>query len=272
MAISVTLRWAGPADAGATSTYKIERTTDNSVWSTLAAAQAATSPYVSPSTTLSGNLAYDATSITLTSGTAISTTGYGWIDDALVQWTGKSSNTLTGVTWHSGSGTYADGTTFREAHESYTDASVTPTLLAVVYRITHTNPSSYVSAPTYIWYFYPPAPASSDHCVVVVNVMTDLGMEAGTSKTIQAYLAADTEFGDLYGPHLNAQASAAKSQTTDAFGVATFQCWKSNRRGGLGTGADAAYTFKLDTGGTVLTATATTIPDRDWVLFRDIGS
>lgn len=272
MTISITIRWAGPSDAGNGSTYKIERTTDNVSWSELDADQAATSPYVSPTAVLDGDLAYGATSIDLVSATGISSSGYGWIDDALVQWTGKSTNTLTGVTWHSGYGTYADGSTFAEAHESYTDASVTPSLLAVLYRITHTNPDGLVSAPTYLWYYYPPAPASADHCVVLVNVATDLGVEAGDGLTVQAYLAADTQFGDLQGAHLNAQASAAKAQTTDAFGLAAFQCWRNSRRGGIGTGTDAAYTFLLDTGGTVLTLTAATIPDRDWVLLKDVGS
>jgi hypothetical protein len=41
MAIDVTIRWAGPSDAAAASRYKVERTLDNSAWSTLAAAQAA---------------------------------------------------------------------------------------------------------------------------------------------------------------------------------------------------------------------------------------
>ena len=275
MAISITIRWAGPADAAAGSTYEVERTTDNVTWSAVAASQAATSPYVSPTAVLADDVIYGATTIGLVSATGISSNGYGWIDDALVQWTGKSVDQLTGVKWYSGAGTYAAGTTLAEAHESYTDASVTPTLLAVVYRITHTNPAGNISAPTYIWYYYPPVPASSDHCVVIVNVATDLGVEAG-DVSVQAYLAADTQFGDMQGAHLNAGASAQKTQTTDAFGLVAFQCWKSSRRGAIGTGVDAAYTFLLDSTAavqsTVLSVSVATIPDRDWVLLKDVGS
>jgi hypothetical protein len=55
---SITLRWAGPADATDGSSYLIERTTDNVSFLTLAFPQAATSPYVSPLSTLSGNTDY----------------------------------------------------------------------------------------------------------------------------------------------------------------------------------------------------------------------
>jgi hypothetical protein len=274
MAISITIRWAGPSDAANGSTYLIEQTLDNNSWTTLDADQAATSPYVAPAAVLDGDVAYGAPALDLVSGTPISASGFGWLDDALVEWSGKTSNQLTGVTWHSGAGTYASGSAFLEAHESYVDASVTPTLNAVVYRITHTNPDSNMSAPTYIWYFYPPAPASSDHCVVIVNVATDLGVEAG-AVSVQAYLKDDTQFGDMQGAHLNAGSSANKTQTTDDFGLACFQCWKSSRRGGIATGADAAYTFLLDAlaavQSTVLTVTVDSIPDRDWVLLKDVG-
>ncbi len=164
--IDAVLRWAGPADAVAGSTYKIERNQSGIVegWETIEAGQAATSPYASPSTTLASNASYGATSLSLTSGTSFSSTGYGWIDDALVQWTGKSSNTLTGVTWHSGYGTYAAGSTVVEAHESYT-ATTTYGENCVLFRISHIDAAAKESAPLYIWFFVPPAPAS---CAITV--------------------------------------------------------------------------------------------------------
>lgn len=265
----ITIRWAGPSDAAIGSTYKIERTTDNAVWTELEAAQAATSPYVSPTSTLSGNTVYGAATVVLASGAAFSSSGYAWIDDAMIQWTGKSSNDLTGVTWHSGSGTYAIGTAVYEAHEAYAD-TVSITLYAVLYRITHLL-GGVSSAPVYLWYFAPPAPLSSDHCVVVVHILTDLGVEA-QSVECQAYLAADTEFGDRQGAHLDAGKSAAKSVTTNAFGMSFFQCWKSSRRSPV-IGTDAVYTFVLNVAATgQLTVTATTIPDRDWVLLSQIAT
>ncbi len=230
------------------------------------ATQAATSPYVSVSSTLSGNHAYGVATISVANAASFGASGYGWLDDALVQWAGKSSNDLTGVTWHSGYGTYATGTTLYVAHESYADTGITISLNAVLYRITHTNTAGEVSAPKYIWYYSPPTPESSDHCVVVVNVNTDLGIEARSSIKVQAYLAADTDFASISGAHLDAGQSADKEQTTNAFGLAFFHCWKNSARA-----EDLAYTFILDaTETTSRTETVTTIPDRDWVLLADL--
>lgn len=267
---SITLRWSGPADAVAGSTYTVERTTDNVSWSTLAAAQAATSPYVSPSSTLNANTDYGATSVVLASGTPFSTSGWGWIDDALVQWTGKSSNTLTGVTWHSGYGTYASGTTVYEAHESYADTA-TITLNAVLYRVTHADAAGNASAPTYIWYYKPPAPASSQHCVVIVPIGADLGIDMESGVTVQAYLTNDMQFADTSGQHLNAQSKIVNSPPTNAFGLAFLQCWKSSARSGIGSTANSSYTFVLAPGVGELVVTVSSIPDRDWVLLSQVA-
>ena len=266
---SITLRWAGPADATSGSTYLIERTTDNVSFLTLAFPQAATSPYVSPLSTLSGNTDYGATSVVLASGTAFSTSGWGWIDDALIQWTGKTSNTLTGVTWHSGYGTYASGSTVYEAHESYADTA-TITLKAVLYRVTHYDAAGNASAPTYIWYYSPPAPASSQHCVVIVPIGADLGVDMQDSVPVQAYLSNGTQFGEFDGQNLTPDVGIANSQTTNAFGLAFFHCWRDSARFNSAGGADAKYTFLLLQGKTPVTITPSVIPDRDWVLLSQI--
>lgn len=265
----VTLRWSGPSDAAAGSTYKVERTTDNDSWTTLAAAQAATSPYVSPASTLSGNTDYGATSIVLASGTSFSSSGWGWIDDAQIQWTGKSSNTLTGVTWHSGYGTYATGTPVREAHESYAD-SPTITLNAVLYRVTHIDASGNSSPPAYLWYYDPPAPASADHCVVIVGLATDLDFSLLESVSVSATLGDTDQFSDLAGLHLKA-GGGSNSQTTNAFGLAFFQCWRDSARSDIAGGADAHYTFVIDPSSIAVSITAQSIPDRDWVLLHQIA-
>lgn len=273
MSISITVRWAGPSDAGASSTYKIERTTDNAAWSTLAASQAATSPYVSPASTLSAGHAYGVATVSVVSGTAFSTSGYGYVDgEALIQWTGKTSNDLTGVTWHTGYGTYLTGSAVVEAHESYADTP-TPSLNAVLYRITHTNAAGNASAPAYLWYYYPPAPASSEHCVVVVLVFADLGLDAQDNVAVNAYITADTNFSNKAGLHLDSNQTAGNVVTLDAFGMACLQCWKSAARAAKGGGAAASYTFVLDSGDASnrLTVVASTIPDRDWVLLKDIA-
>lgn len=269
---NIILRWAGAADATSASTYKIERTLDNSAWSTLAAAQAATSPYVSPSSTLSGNHTYGATSVVLASGTAFSSSGYGWIDDAMIQWTGKSTDTLTGVTWHSGYGTYATGSAVYEAHEDYTDNSVTMTLNAALYRITHIDSGGVEAAPLYLWYYDAPVPASSQHCVVIVNIGADLGVSAQAGATVSAYLVTDNQFAEIAGQHLDSNAISDNTTTSNAFGLAFFHCWKNSYRVGIGGASDAAYTFILKPGVGQLALTAATIPDRDWVLLSQIAA
>lgn len=266
---AITVRWAGPSDANSSSTYKVERTTDNVNWTTLAATQAATSPYVSDSTTLASNATYGAATISLTSATAFGTTGYMWLDDALIEWTGKTSNDLTGCVWHSGYGIYASGSTVYEAHESYADTA-TITLNAVLYRVTHTDAAGRASAPTYIWYYAPPVPASSQHCVVIVAIGADLGVDMQATVSVQAYLASDEQFGEMAGQHLDANAVTANMQNTNAFGLAFFHCWRDSARVDSAGGADAKYTFVLKPGSASLTVTASTIPDRDWVLLSQI--
>lgn len=268
---NVTVRWAGPADAGSASTYKIEYTLNNVDWTTLAATQASVSPYVSPSNTLSGNVTRGATSVALTDGSAFSSSGYGYVDDAMIQWSGKSSNTLTGVIWHSGYGIYASGTTVYEAHEDVTASGITITNNAVLFRVTHTNPAGLAAPPAYMWYFSPPiSPANC--CTVITVVNSDLGIEARSGINVDAQLAQDMSFALVGGLHLDSGQSASKSQATNAFGLAFHSCWRSSAREAVGAG-ESAYTFILDNGSTdKLTVTVETIPDMPWVLLSQIAS
>jgi len=64
------------------------------------------------STTLSGAVAANANTITLTSASAFSSAGSGNIDGDSIKWTGKSSNDLTGVSGISFD--HADGVTVEE--------------------------------------------------------------------------------------------------------------------------------------------------------------
>jgi hypothetical protein len=139
--------------------------------------------------------------------------------------------------------------------------------------VTHSKDfGSALSAPTYIWYYSPPVPISSRHCVVVVNIGTDLGIEARSGLGVQAHLTADTEFAEHSGAHLDKAQSAAKTQTTNAFGLTFFHCWKNSARRPI-TGNDAGYVFVLDSASVdKLTVTVNEIPDRDWVLLNQIAT
>lgn len=271
MAETIVVRWAGPADASSGSRYKVERTLDWATWSELAAAQAATAPYVSKTATLASVAAYGDTGITLNAN-SLSNSGYGWLDDALIEWTGKSGNNLTGVTWHSGYGSYAGGSTVWEAHESFSDAGVAPSNGAVVYRITHVDGADRMSPPTYCWFYYPDVPASRDHCVVMAQVGADLGVDVQAGVSVRCYLATDDQFATIGGSHLDADQLPANTAVTNALGLAQFQCWKSSARGAKGGGAPGAYAFVLNAANGPLTVAAGTIPDRDWVLLKDIGA
>ncbi len=272
---TIVVRWAGPADATSGSRYRVERALDSWSFTELAAAQAAASPYVSPSGVLASNATYGETTLAFVDGSGLSASGFLWLDDALVEWTGKTGDdTLTGVTWHSGYGTYASGTVAYEAHEEYSDSGVTPSLGAVIYRVTHIDASDRESPPTYLIYWYPPAPASPQHCVVVAAVWADLGVEPRAGVTVSCYLSTDDQYALIGGPHLDQQqASTANDQATNAFGLAFFQCWKSGSRAGIGGEAVAGYTFVLDAEpATRLTVQVATVPNRDWiVLLRDAG-
>lgn len=269
----ITVRWAGPSDANSGSIYKIERSLDGSAWTTLAASQAATTPYVSPASTLASNAAYGASSLALVDANAFSTSGFAWIEDALVEWTGKASNTLTGVTWHSGYGIYAGGSAVYEAHESYADESVTITNNAALYRVTHTTTGKHAAAPLLIWYFAPEAPVDSHHCVVIVLIGADVGDARRVGRSVTCYLENDNEFNAISGEHLDSNEDAANSATTNALGLAFFHCVKSSRRITSDGAAVGRYVLVLDSADAQsITLHAATIPDRDWVLLSQIVS
>lgn len=268
MAITIVVRWAG-VGAASGSTYKVERTLDWDTWTELAAAQAATSPYVSPVSALAGDVAHGAASVALDDASSFSSSGYAWLDDALIQWTGKSTNTLTGVTWHSGYGTYLADTAVYEAHESYSD-STTPTLGAVVYRITHTDSSGRVSEPRLMWYYYPDVPESADHAVLICNIGADVGAAPQADVAVSCYLATDQEFALLGGAHLDQNAIADNLTSTNALGLAFFHVWRSVKRAILG-GSSGAYTVVLGEGQKALTLSIPTVPDQSWVLLSDVA-
>lgn len=267
--VDVYPRWCGPADATSGSSYRIERSVDGVAWEELEASQAATSPYISPETTLAAPaISYEDDELVLTSSTGFSTAGYGWVDgEALVQWAGKTNNTLTGVVWRSSYGTYLAGSSFIEAHEEYEDLSVVTTTGAVVYRITHANNLNLVAAPSYFTFMVPPLPDSAEHCVVIVQINSDLGVEPREGIDVDCYLETDSQFTQR-GLHLDAGQSANKTQTTNVWGLAFFQCWRTSARRTPGK----KYVFVLDSAnpGESLRVTATTIPDRPWVMLEDI--
>jgi hypothetical protein len=268
---SIVVRWAAPASATESSLYRIERSLDGEIWVELGV-QNATPPYASPSSTLYDNVTYGAPTIRLNQASLFDASGFAWLDDALVQWNEKNGDELGQCVWHSGGGTYASGSVIVVAHESYSDGAELVNNGAI-YRVTHMDRDGNESAPLIQWYYAPPKPASSQHCVVIVNVGADLGILPQAGVSVQAYLASDNQFGLVAGQHLDANAGTANTTTTNALGLAFFHCWKDAARYGAAGAADAAYLFVLKPGTGQLVVTAEAIPDdRDWVLLSQIAT
>jgi hypothetical protein len=222
------------------------------------------------SSVLNGNVSYGASAVTLVNANNFSSSGFAYLDDALISWTSKPvPNVLGGVTWHSGNGTYAFGSQVTQAHESLLVQNVTPSLGVILFRITHANSAGEVSAPAYLWYFVPPTPVSSRHCVVITNVATDLGIEPRQGIGVQAFLSIDRSFGRSGGQHLDAAQSLNKTQTTNAFGLTFHQCVKDNARADIDGGV-APYTFVLDSGTAQSLTVHANIPDQNWVLLSQL--
>lgn len=268
---TITLRWGGPASAASGSRYRIEATLDWATWTELAAAQAATSPYASVTAVLASDVDYGATTVAMVSAGSLAAAGYLWLDEALVEWASKSGDNLQGCTWHSGAGTYAAGTVATQAHESYVHSGVTPTNGAVVYRITHIDATDRESAPTEIWYWYPARPATSRHCRVIVALGYDVGHGVQANVQVKARLRTDDQFLKT-GLHLDMDHSPANTVTTNALGLAEFDCVKNSGRWAKGKGAASGYEFILNLASGPQTISVPTIPDRDWVVVgADVG-
>ena len=269
---SITIRWAGPSTAGERSEYRIERSLDNSQWDELGS-QPSTPPYAGQASTLNKDTPYGSKQIVLLSAAGFSNSGFGWLDDALIQWSNIIGDMLDGCFWHTGAGIYAAETLFFEANESYSEDIEAIPNNAALYRITHIDQNRNESAPLIIWFYNPPKPASSQHCVVIVNIGADLGLAPQAGVSVQAYLASDNQFGLVAGQHLDTNAGTANTTTTNALGLAFFHCWKDAARFGAAGAADAAYLFVLKPGTGQLVVTAEAIPDdRDWVLLSQIAT
>lgn len=274
MAIDITAQWAGPVGATSGSTYKVERSFDLTNWEELAAAQAATAPYVSPYATLANPANYGAATIDLTGVTGtVGTSGAGYVGKAHIQWTGKTGSQLTGVTWQTGHGAYAAGTAFVQAHESYADTGVAGYNYTVFYRITHQQ-SGQSAPPGYVIHYVPPAPASADHCVLLVVVATDVsGMTRRAGVSVACYLQDDSAFDPFGGQADAGRVAADNTQTTGVDGAVAFQLWRDSALSAATGGTVPDYTVVLGVNetGSEQTFTLTGVPDGvDWLLLSQV--
>lgn len=261
---TVVLRW-GCKTATSGSRYRVRRTVDRATWTELAAAQAATSPYASPTGVLASNVDYGAASIPLVNASALAASGYLWLDESYVQWTGKSTNTLTGCTWYSGAGTYASGSEVVQAHESYTDSGVSATNEAIIYQVTHIDASDRESPPTEFEYLSPAPPQTNKHCRVLVKVGYGVGHGAQANVQVRARLVSDDQFTKT-GTYLDRDNNPGETVTTGALGIAGFDLVRDRYRWAEDRGTPTRYEITIGTGSDAHTLTLDEIPDADWAV------
>lgn len=267
---TIVVRW-GCKSAASGSRFRVRRSLDYETWTELAAAQPATAPYASPTAVLAIDTAYGAASVLMVDASGLSASGYLWLDEALVQWTGKSTNTLTGCAWHSGRGTYAAGTEAVQAHESYTDSGVTPTNEAVVYQVTHIDPTDKESSPAEIWYYYPNIPVTSRHCRLLVVLGYDVGGGMQSNVEVHCKLASDDQFLRT-GPHLDQDVSPLNTVRTNSLGLAGFDVVKNPDRWAKGRGEATGYVLTLNRSQGPQTIQVPDTGDRDYlVVGADVG-
>lgn len=266
--VPVTIRWAGPPEAKIGDRYKILRYVYDTGVLTYVNEVDANSPYASPKTTLSSNATYGDTTVELADASSFPSSGWAWLSDALISWSGKSADNLTGVEWFSGNGTYETGTDIYQAHESYSESVTTnENALGIHYQVIRVDGSDdSESAPSHFWQYDLPAPATSEHCVVLVHLVADLAATPLEGIEVRAYLAAPDVFATKIGVYLNPKSAPDMSQRTDSQGMAVFQCWRKSaiKRS---DGSDTKYTFVLDAGDTPQSFEVE-IPDRNWVLLH----
>ncbi len=174
-----------------TSQYIIDRETSDGVFTESQTITATKSGPVTPFV-LASDVDYGATEIPLVSVAGMTdsaNTNAGIIEDAFVRWTAIDvpNKKLTGVTWLNGYGTYMAGSNLLWACETVDKTSTEeaePTAKTIWFRVRHTL-SGKTSAPAFLPVFFPPVPASKDHCVVAIGVLQDLGV-AGKMVVVPA--------------------------------------------------------------------------------------
>lgn len=280
MTWSVRLNWVPAVGSVASSSqYMIDRETADGVFTESQAVTATKSGPVTPFE-LAAEVTFGATEIPLVSISGMTdsaNTNAAILEDAFVRWTAidVGGKKLTGVTWLSGYGTYLAGTALLWACETVdktSDESNEPTAKTIWFRIRHTL-SGKTSAPAFLPVFFPPAPASRDHCVVAIGVLQDLGvagkMLALPTVAIKVTLEA-AEFstsGLLVKPESTSDQVAPgpidNTYTTGAAysgdGYIFAQCLKDSARVAL-TGAKSQYV--ADIGGKTFKFA---VPDMDFV-------
>jgi len=202
MTWTVRLNWVPAVGSVATtSQYYVDRETGDGVFTEEQIVAATKSGPVGPFA-LAADVQYGASEITLlgvTGMTDSANTNAGIIEDAFVRWTSidVGNKKLMGVTWYGGYGTYLSGSNLHWACETVLKSSSEasePTEKTVWFRIRHSLSGKY-SAPAFMPVFFPPAPASKDHCVVAIAVMQDLGIagkyNVSPATPIKVYLEGD---------------------------------------------------------------------------------
>lgn len=233
MANIPTLRWAGPSDATADDDYLVyaDMTTANVF--ELIVTQAATTPYVSPTTTLADDIEADAVSIPLTSAADFADDDYAMIGREPVLLDGKSTNTFAACTRAAGKGlaeAHLTGTVVTLLHESYAHTGVVWNAgrSLIRYRVVRRDVNGEDSVAAEALAFNLPKPDNTDYIIIFVPVVDTKGDPV--ADVAVSLIIADEDNITLQGEMIYAQ---KETKTTAADGMVYFEVAKDSiHRGG----------------------------------------
>lgn len=213
---------------------------------------------------LNGDVSYGDSEITLVSVSGlvdIAERNAGILLDAFIRWTSIDvpNKKLQGVTWHGGYGTYLSGSELHWACETVqknSSETFEPIAMTIWFRLRHSLSGKFSPA-AFMPVFFPPAPATSKHCVVAIGHMPDLGtlgrlIPSGAPVDVKVYLEGDEFMSDglLVGSD-SAEDSAYVVDNTYTIGIVIdgmsyvfAQCLKDSARVAL-TGEKKKYVFDI---------------------------
>lgn len=217
---SITLRWAGPADADANTDYNINVNSGGpgigaGVWvDILDGHYDATAPYASPTTGLDTGVDEDETTLVLDSATSFAEGDYVEIDGEIIILGVEAGTAYTGCTRGVGESlplAHLAGATVTKLHESHVDAdrSFPAGRHALRYQIIRYDATGEAVAAKALAVYPPPPPFSTHVTVWGICEMLD-GTPHGLVDVVVTYDEAD-DYGQEGGEHLSKRSITVQS-------------------------------------------------------------
>lgn len=262
--MDVTLRWAGAADADATTDYRIESDEAASGVYVAVATQDAAAPYAPVTTTLALSLSETATTVELADGTDFAADSYINVGREMIKLGVKDTDTYSDCT-RGVAGTlpaaHSLGAAVTAAHESYTDSPDFGSRHVIRYKVIRTQGLQESIAALAVA-VYPGAPPDTAHCTVYGILVDSQGdIKSGVPVQLSVAAAGNYSIGAGFLHHRETE-----SATTDNDGYFEFYLPKDADEEG-----DAGYTITVapDTTAT-LAWPIPSVPDVDHINFLEL--